>query len=393
MQAAKFVLLFTLLISKVNLYSQTNATIYLKDGSNFYISKAFDIANDSISIQMEKQECMRIPISFIKKIYLFENPTRVVDSINTIILKNETHIAATNAFKFTKASVNLTLTDGTHTTLPLNQIDYFLIHTDSIYIKNNLGKRLSYGIMNSFSFLDKEVMCMQPEFVVSYNLKNQISLQVNFGHIIINNTEAFQSKYNLLGNYKFAKTKNQTDLGKSINLENFQSRTTQGSINQNFYCIGFKAHYYLFGTKVENYAGLGFNYYLGSKNLSIGVESDWIKIDRRVNLIDTLSGKKIAYTEPMLGKVTMVSNFNRKAFTSVDASYRIKYKFVSKLFIINEIGVLFGKLIYSKVNKTQNEYQYLGTNIYADETSIYKEYTSETQINFSQLYLKIGILF
>ena len=149
----------------------------------------------------------------------------------------------------------------------------------------------------------------------------------------------------------------------------------------------------MFGSKIENAAGLGLNCYLGGATSTLVAETDWMFINRTILLTDSTTGLLTNVAEPISAKVNSNTTFKRKTFFNMDWSYQIKYRLNKKLYLVNELGLLLGSASIIKSVEVNAEYKYNNGNIYNDESSFSKQFKSNQKANFEQVYLQVGLMF
>jgi len=377
----------------IYLLAQSNASIYLKDGSNFDFEKATGFTTDSLSLWFADKTMMRLSTDEIKKIILYHNYFNHQDTIKTIELNDGKTYAARNAVNFINGNVHVLLIDDNEIIIPLHTVKSFTVYQeikkqDSINIK-----KISFGVGCSFGTSRDAPRGFQPELSVYFKLGSNLSLGVKAGKYFADKHKELISNTEIVKGTTLPKTSNQANGNNAIAAEKFNKTKGQNNINKNLIFVGVKAYYHLFGSKIENAAGLGLNCYLGGATSTLVAETDWMFINRTILLTDSTTGLLTNVAEPISAKVNSNTTFKRKTFFNMDWSYQIKYRLNKKLYLVNELGLLLGSASIIKSVEVNAEYKYNNGNIYNDESSFSKQFKSNQKANFEQVYLQVGLMF
>ncbi len=375
------------------LLAQSNASIYLKDGSNFDFEKATSFTKDSLSIWFADRTMMRLSTDEIKKIILYHNYFNHQDTIKTIELNDGKTYAARNAVNFKNGIVHVLLINDDEVILPLHTIKSFTVHQEVNKHDINYHKKISFGVGCIFGTARDAPRGIQPELSVYFKVGSNLSLGVKAGQYFADKHKELISNTEIVKGTTLPKTANQANGNNAIASEKFNKTGGQNNINKNLIFAGVKAYYHLFGSKIENAAGLGFNCFFGGATSTLVAETDWMYINRTILLTDSTAGLFTNVAEPISAKVYSNTTFKRKTFFNMDWSYQIKYKLNKKLYLVNELGLLLGSASIIKTVEVNAEYKYNNGNIYNDETRFSKQFKSSQKANFEQVYLQVGLMF
>ncbi len=375
------------------LLAQSNASIYLKDGSNFDFEKATGFTKDSMNLWFADKTMMKLSTAEIKKIILYHNYFNHNDTVKTIELNDGKTFAARNAVNFKNGIVHVLLINDDEVILPLHTIKSFTVHQE-IKKQDTINlQKMSYGIGCSFGTARDAPRGFQPEFSVYYKVGNNLSLGIKAGQYFADKHKELISNTEIINGTTLPKTANQANGNNAIAAEKFKKNSGENKINKNLIYTGIKGNYHLFGSKIKNAAGLGVNCYFGGATSTLVAETDWMHINRTILLTDSATSLLANVAEPISAKIYSNSTFKRKTFFSMDWSYQIKYKLNKKLYLINELGLLLGYASMINTVEVNAEYKYNNGNIYNDETSFSKQYRSVQKANFEQVYLQVGLMF
>ena len=374
-------------------FAQTNSSIYLKDGSNFDFEMATNFAKDSLSIWFADKTTMRLSTDEIKKIILYHNYFNHKDTVKTIQLKDGKTYAARNAVNFKNGNVHVLLIDDDEIVIPLNTIKSFKVQQEIKKLDTINLQKISYGLGCIFGTSRDATRGFRPELSIFYKVGNNLSLGIKVGEYCVDKNKELISNTEIVKGITLPKTTNQANGNNAIAAEKFNKTGGQNNINKNLIYVGVKAYYHLFGSKIENAAGLGFNCYFVGTTSTLMAETDWMPINRTIVLTDSATGILTNVAEPISAKIYSNTSFKRKTFFNMDWSYQIKYKLTKKLYLLNELGLLLGYTPIYKTVAVNAEYKYINGNIYKDETSFSKKYNETQRANFEQIYLQIGLMF
>jgi hypothetical protein len=375
------------------LLAQSNASIYLKDGSNFDFEKAAGFTKDSLSLWFADKTMMRLSTDEIKKIILYHNYFNHNDTVKTIELNDGKKYAARNAVYFKNGIVHVLLIDDDEVIIPLHTIKSFTVHQEINKQDTNYHKKISFGVGCFFGTARDAPRGFQPELSVYFKVGSNLSLGVKAGQYFADKHKELISNTEIVKGTTLPKTANQANGNNVIASEKFNKTGGQNNINKNLIFAGVKAYYHLFGSKIENAAGLGLNCYFGGATSKLVAETDWMFINRTILLTDSTTGLLTNVAEPISAKVNSNTTFKRKTFFNMDWSYQIKYKLNKKIYLVNELGLLLGSASIIKSVEVNAEYKYNNGNVYNDESSFSKQFKSSQKANFEQVYLQVGLMF
>jgi hypothetical protein len=366
--------------------------LYLRDGTNFNILKAYDIGNDSISFLLENKTCIRMPVVDVYKIVLCQSYAKIPDSLNTVALVTGIKYAASMAFNFHKGTVNLKLANGEFKNVPIEMIESFTPIDTKLYTKDNGKLNFSYGFHALYaSPFGKRVPGI--ELSALYKLNDLLEANLYAGVFIRRLNSSNFTLLEHLDNFQVPKTTSQLNSNKPLNFNNYESIHRNGYLFKNMTYVGAKIYFYLTGYEIKNYLGLGSNYYFGSNQSSLNAKTKWIEFDRRISVYDSVLNRIDYIEEPVFARSSQNYTYTREAFALFNASYKIKYWISKNCYVTNEIGMLLGRVKVNVLYEQNNEYQYVKTNYYEDETNSNLSYSYDTKIPLNQLYISIGMYF
>jgi hypothetical protein len=373
-------------------FGQTNSNLYLKDGTNFKIQKAFDLDYDSISFQLSNKSCIRIAFTDLYKIILCENYARIPDTVQTVTLVTGIKYAATYAVNFNKGTVNLKLSNGEIKNVPIEMISIFQPIESKNFTKESFKPSLSFGANALFlgPFVNKAAgfefnACQKVNDLMDINLYAGIYLGKQ-------NSSAYPQLEHTENNY-IPMTKHQYKSNRSLSLNDYDKIERNGNLFKSMYYVGAKSYFYLLGYDIKNYLGVGLNYFFGEGNSSLNTATKSIELPREISIYDSLNNTTDYFKEPVIARSMQTSNYTRKAFTVANLSYKIKYWLNDKFYLTNEIGVLLGRMNIKVDYEQNNFYSYIKDNYYQDETASNTNYNYKTKVPFNQVYLNIGLYF
>lgn len=373
--------------------AQSNASIYLKDGSNFDFETAFNFSKDSLSLQFSNQTTLRISFEEIKKVILYHGYFNHSDTVKTIVMNDGKRYSARHMVNFKNGHVNVLLINDDEISLPLEAIKSLTV-IQEIKRKDTIkSKRISYGLSCMYGISRDAPRGIQPELSVYYKLGSNLSIGILAGQYFLDKQKELFPNTDLLSGTKLPKTSNQLNANNAINPDKFKKTSGQNNINKNLIYLGLKASYYLFGSKIENAASLGLHCYFGGAKSTLQAETDWMSINRTILINDTITGLPISASEPILAKVKNSTDYKRKTFLIMDWSYQVKCKLYSKLYLYSDLGLFLGFASVIKTVQINAEYNYKNGNIYNDETSFSKQFSDTQRASFEQVYLKVGLMF
>lgn len=389
----KNVVITCLIILAFNkVFGQTNSNLYLKDGTNFKIQKAFDLDYDSISFQLSNKSCIRIAFTDLYKIILCENYARIPDTVQTVTLVTGIKYAATYAVNFNKGTVNLKLSNGEIKNVPIEMISIFQPIESKNFTKESFKPSLSFGANALFlgPFVNKAAgfefnACQKVNDLMDINLYAGIYLGKQ-------NSSAYPQLEHTENNY-IPMTKHQYKSNRSLSLNDYDKIERNGNLFKSMYYVGAKSYFYLLGYDIKNYLGVGLNYFFGEGNSSLNTATKSIELPREISIYDSLNNTTDYFKEPVIARSMQTSNYTRKAFTVANLSYKIKYWLNDKFYLTNEIGVLLGRMNIKVDYEQNNFYSYIKDNYYQDETASNTNYNYKTKVPFNQVYLNIGLYF
>jgi hypothetical protein len=374
------------------LKAQINSNIYLKDGTNFTIVKAFNIGNDSISLQLANKTNKRIAIIDLYKIILCRNNVKIPDSITTVVLVTGIKFAAINAFNFSNGTVNLKLTGGEIKNVPIEMIESFTPIDAKFYNVDSGKLNYSFGLHPlCCGPFNKNAPAFEISGLYKVNALLDLNLFVGFSFYKLNSSHFTVLEH--LENFHVPQTKNQLAANKALLSKDYESIERKGNLFKNMIYTGAKTYIYFVGLKIKNYVGLGLNYYFGTSQSHLNASTKWIEYERRISVFDSLSNTTDFVEEPVIARSTQNYTFIRKTFALFNVSYKLKYWVSTNCYLTNEIGLLLGRVKMNVNYEQKNEYQYITSNYYKDETSSKLAYSHNTNVPFNQLYLSIGLYF
>jgi hypothetical protein len=376
-----------------NIKAQVTSNLYLKDGTNFKIQKAFDLDNDSISFQLTNKSCIRISFTDLYKIILCENYARIPDTVQTVTLVTGIKYAATYAVNFNNGTVNLKLSNGEIKNVPIEMISTLHPIESNHFTKEYNKQGFSIG-SNALFLAPFNKPAAGFELSAYQRLNNLVDLNLYAGIYLTKiNSSAFPELEHLENQNNIPSTKHQYRYGKTLFFDDYDKIVRTGNLCKNMYYVGAKAHFYLFGYDIKNYLGLGLNYYLGVGKTSLHTETKSLEFNRMISVYDSLTNTEDIWQEPVIAKTIQTSTFTRKPFTVFNLSYKIKYWLNDKCYLTNEIGFLYGNM---KINVDYNQdtyYTYTQGNYYQDETSSNSNYSYKTKVSFNQFYCSVGLYY
>jgi len=226
-----------------------------------------------------------------------------------------------------------------------------------------------------------------------YKVANNLAVGIKAGQYLADRNKELLSNTEIVKGTILPKTANQNNGNNAIAAEKFKKTGGKNNINKNLIYIGVKGYYRLFGSKIENAAGFGINCFFSGVKSTLQAETDWLTINRTIVVTDTIAGLSTNLSEPISAKTKTNTTYKRNTFLTTDWSYQIKYKLNSKLYIVNEIGLLLGDLTIAEKVEVNAEYNYINGNRYNDEISASKKYRDTRRANFDQIYLHVGLIF
>lgn len=388
----KIFILSLLFCIAYNIKAQVTSNLYLKDGTNFKIQKAFDLDNDSISFQLSNKSCIRIAFTDLYKIILCENYARIPDTVQTVTLVTGVKFAATYAVNFSNGTVNLKLSDGEIKNVPIEMISNFQPIESKFFTKESFKPRLSFGV-NALFLTSFDKPSAGAEFSVYQKMNDLIDINLFAGYYLGKQNSAAYPQIEHTENNYIPSTKHQYRYSKTIYLDDYDKIDRNGNLYKKMNYVGAKSYFYLLGYDIKNYIGLGLNYYFGEGQTSLHTETKSLEFNRMISVYDSLTNTEDILEEPVIAKTIQTSTFTRKPFTVLNLSYKVKYWLNDKLYLTNEIGLLYGSL---KINVDYNQdtyYTYTQSNYYQDETVSNTNYSYKTKVSFNQLYFSVGIYY
>lgn len=374
-------------------FAQTNSSIYLKDGSNFDFEIATNFTNDSLSLLFKDQTKMRLSVEEIKKIILYHHYFNHEDTVKTIELNNGIAYAARNAVNFKNGNVHVLLINEEEIIIPLNSIKSFTVYQEIDKEDTIHPKKISVGLGCSFGTSRDAPRGFQLELSVFFKVGNNLTVGIKTGQYLADRYKELLSNTDIVKGTTLPKTANQTNGNNAIAAEKFKKTGGKNNINKNLIYVGIKGYFRLFGSKIENAAGLGINCFFGGAKSTLQAETDWLLHNRTILITDTITGLSTNLSEPISAKTKTNTTFKRNTFLITDWSYQIKYKLNSKLYLVNEIGLLLGDLTVAEKVEVNAEYNYINGNRYNDESGASKKYRDTRRANFDQIYLYVGLMF